>query len=161
MWFGARWGEVADGNGEKMMRASEITMFRKHLKDDPENLAFRRTFHENYEWLEGYWHSHEEVHSFDRFCQLYGEYYWEQVASVQSFAAEVGTLGPIGSSTRPNYAPTQTVVEATSILTNNDGSSVQKFTAMLLLVRQIRNNLFHGRKMELIKKWGGCVFFMA
>ncbi len=38
------------------MKANEITLFRNYLEEhDPENKEARRTFHENYEWLEGYW----------------------------------------------------------------------------------------------------------
>jgi hypothetical protein len=61
----------------------------------------------------------------------------------------MGELGPVGSSRKPNYEPTQEIVRATILLRSEDSKPIQKFRAMIELVRQIRNNLFHGKKMEL------------
>ena len=50
---------------------------------------------------------------------------------------------------QPNFAPTQDVIDATFDLLASSGTPVSNFRAAMILVRQIRNNLFHGMKMEL------------
>lgn len=132
------------------MRASEINNFRRHLDQrDLENKENRRVLHENYEWLEGYWQSNHRIHGFDQFCQLYGNYLWTNVPETQESAIELSHHGPIGNNRNTDYFPTEEIVRATNTLRNATATSEQRFRAMMLLVRQIRNNLFHGKKMEL------------
>lgn len=135
------------------MNAFEILSFRQHLEmNDPENKEFRRRFHENYEWLDGYCRS-KWVASGDNaimiFCTKFGEYYWNNIPQIPILAHELGDRGPIGNSRNPNYESTKEVDLATITLQHNEGSNVHQFRAMMILVRQIRNNLFHGKKMEL------------
>ncbi len=91
------------------------------------------------------WKSRE----FFAFCKNFGEYYWSNVHEIPSLAKDLGWSGPIGDSTLPDNKPNLKVIEATKLLVANNGNPQEKFTAMMILVRQIRNNLFHGKKMEL------------
>jgi hypothetical protein len=135
------------------MSAFDILLFRQHLeKNDPENREFRRRFHENYEWLDGYCRTkwvNEGDNAIFRFCTKFGEYYWLYVPEIPELASKMGKLGPIGSSRKKDYEPTDEINQATLLLRNEDGTPVQRFRAMIELVRQVRNNLFHGKKMEL------------
>lgn len=135
------------------MNAFEILSFRQHLEmNDPENREFRRRFHENYEWLDGYCRSKwvaDGDNAIIKFSNKFGEYYWHNVAGIPEFIKEIGALGPVGSSRNPNYEPTQEIVRATLILLDDSSTPAKKFRAMMEMVRQIRNNLFHGKKMEL------------
>jgi len=134
------------------MSAYEITAFREHLdQQDPENKEIRRTFHENYEWLEGYWRSSWKNNGFQNFCNKFGKYFWEHIAELPELAREFGWLGPIGDSCLEGYEPNPKVKDATKLLQENGGNSVERFKATMLLVRQVRNNLFHGQKMELLE----------
>jgi len=135
------------------MNAYDILEFRRYLDEhDPENKEFRRITHEKYEWLEGYWRSRWRNNGFDTFCRRFGEYYWRYVSEIPVLAKQLGALGPIGDSTLDEYRPNEFVVKATILLCADEGTFVERFKAMMQMVRQIRNNLFHGRKMELIER---------
>jgi hypothetical protein len=132
------------------MEASDVTMLRQHLYQlDPDNLENRRRFHENYEWLEGYWRDRWGTSGFNKFHEKLGEYYWS-LDGFRDLAHELAKMGPIGDSTKPNYEPNQSVIEATQkLLADNKDGDKELFKATMILVRQIRNNLFHGKKMEI------------
>lgn len=134
------------------MNAIDILRFRQKLDEDVENKEFRRTLHENYEWLDGYWRQKWERdgnNAIIRFCNAFGEFYWQNVSIIPELANELGMLGPIGSSKNSDYSPAPRIAEATKLLKSGEGSPTERFTAMMELVRQIRNNLFHGQKMDL------------
>jgi len=133
------------------MNASDIANFKYHLeREDPENREARRVFFENYEWLDGYitkkWKSKKNFYS-----QL-GEFYFERDSEIPKLAEEIGLLGPIVSSKSNDYKPTKDVSLATILLQSDNGSPAERFGAMMILVKQIRNNLFHGMKMELSER---------
>jgi len=131
------------------MQASDVTMLRQHLYQmDPENLENRRRFHENYEWLEGYWRDRWWTNGFKKFHENLGGYYWS-IDGLRDLAHELAKMGPIGDSTKPNYEPNQNVIEATQKLLAAKEGDEELFNATMILIRQIRNNLFHGRKMEI------------
>ena len=67
----------------------------------------------------------------------------------QSLAEELGKLGPIGSSNNLDYAPIKPVIDATTKLLALESDGKELFEATMILIRQIRNNLFHGKKMEI------------
>jgi hypothetical protein len=154
------------------MNAGNIVDFRTILATDPEYREARRDFHEAYEWLEGYWRADKQVNSFDLFCDKLGPYYWDNVSKVKGLAANLACEGAVGNSRNKNYNPTKEVKKAASFLLYHagivpdetrgeceakarehyagQGSASQwtesSFKAMMMVVRQIRNNLFHGRK---------------
>jgi len=155
------------------MNAGNIVDFRQMLASDPEYREARRDFHEAYEWLEGYWHADKQVNSFDLFCDKLGPYYWANVSTVKSLAARLACEGAVGSSRNKNYSPTKEIMKAASFLLYRAGVVLDEtrgeceaearqhyadqdhalqwtepsFKAMMVVVRQIRNNLFHGRKI--------------
>jgi hypothetical protein len=145
-------GRGQGGGGKTMnmkMRASDVTMLRDYLNQmDPKNLENRRRFHENYEWLEGYWRDSWGTSGFNKFSEKLGAYYWS-VDGFQTLANELAGMSPIGDSTKPNYEPNQTVIDATQKLWDGSNNIEELFKATMILIRQIRNNLFHGKKMEI------------
>jgi hypothetical protein len=137
------------------MNAFDILSFRQHLEmNDPENKELRRTFHENYEWLDGYWRSNWKKagnNAIFLFCETFGEYFWQNFPRIGELASSMGRLGLIGNSIKEDYSSTPQIVKATLLLRSSDGSPVERFKSMMELVKQIRNNLFHGGKMELVE----------
>ena len=130
------------------MKAQEIIDFQRHLLEhDPENLENRRAFHETFEWLEGYWRSHNHLVNFDGFCREYGNYFGG-IAEIETLAQQLAAEGVVGNSRDPNYQPLQDVRDATNRLNQGLGTPSERFKDTMQIVRQIRNNLFHGRKME-------------
>lgn len=149
--FCSRMGEkaVMEGKMSTKMQASDVTMLRQHLYQmDPDNLENRRRFHENYEWLEGYWRDRWGNNGFNKFHEKLGVYYWYMIG-FSNLANELANMGPIGDSTKPNYEPNQNVIEATHKLWAAKVGDEELFNATMILIRQIRNNLFHGKKMEI------------
>jgi|GEM_PF-5849937 hypothetical protein len=133
-----------------MMNAAEIIYFRRFLDiHDPENRDNRRAFHENYEWLEGYWRSQFGENYFDQVWKKYGAYYWENVPKLKNIAQVLAGLRPVGNNENPGYDPTHEVEEATKLLLALNKTPQLHFRALMIVIRQIRNNLFHGGKMEL------------
>lgn len=131
------------------MKAFDILCFRQKLEEDIENREGRRRFHENYEWLDGYCRSKwaaDGDNAIIKFSNEYHEYYWHNVNGIPDLAARIGKLGPVGSSKKPRYGPTDEIRRATNLLKSKDGTPVQKFRSMMEFVRQIRNNLFHGNE---------------
>jgi hypothetical protein len=134
------------------MKAFDILCFRLKLEEDIENREYRRRFHENYEWLDGYCRSKwvtDGDNAILKFSNKFGEYYWHNVSEIPALTIRMGELGPVGSSRKPNYEPTLEIVHATILLRRDNSNPIQKFKSMMELVRQIRNNLFHGKKMDL------------
>jgi len=132
-----------------MVSAIEIADFRRRLEADPENREARRSFHENFEWLEGYWRSQFGDHYFDVAWDKYGDYFWEHVREVQQVAQVIAGLPPVGNNKDKNYEPSMEVKQATKLLQTLNETPKHHFRALMLIVWQIRNNLFHGKKMEL------------
>jgi hypothetical protein len=158
------------------MTAEEIQLFRHRLQSDEEYREARRAFHEAYEWLEGYWRTNRQVGTFGSFCDRFGAYFWNSVPEVRGLAGRLACEGFVGDSMR-NFRPNDRVIRATMFLlykadfvsqdalANCEGNMRRRnpdlcrpeiaecwtgdaFEAMMEIVRQIRNNLFHGRKME-------------
>ena len=148
------------------MDASQIRLFRERLDQDKENLRIRRTLHEHYEWLESYWQNRYNGNNhIDQFDREFGNFYWDR-KDTKSIAREFSFYPPVGNS-KMNFEPTVSLQRATFYLryfcdlneeefpdTSNEkevGGAWTKspFVALLTIVKQVRDNLFHGRKMEL------------
>lgn len=148
------------------MTANDIHNFRQRLSEDPDNLLNRRTLHEHYEWLESYWNdNYKGKNQIDKFASDYGAFFWN-LEETKAIARKFSFYPPVGSSKR-NFNPTETVKRATFFIKYNTGLFGDKFpdidnekvigdkwnkspfVALLTIVKQIRDNLFHGRKMEL------------
>jgi len=149
------------------MTRTEIAQFRIKLNNDPENQNLRREFHENYELLEAYWKAKFQKGNGDEmFANKFNQYYWSLI-DVQNIAKEFSLLRPVGSSSF-NFIPTPNLNKATfhlkyyanyndplCIETNEQEKEQGKdwksgsFQALLTIVTQVRNNLFHGGKIQL------------
>ena len=130
------------------MPARHIQEFRQHLLDHPKYRKARRDFHEAYELLEGYWRNSRTLRNFDGFCDTYGDFYWN-LPKVRDLAHQLACEGPVGNSDH-SFQPSPHIVQATRFLLGQDIDGHQRpFKAMMVIVYQIRNNLFHGRKLEL------------
>lgn len=148
------------------MLATQIRLFRERLAQDKENLDLRRTLHEHYEWLESYWQNkYKGNNHIDRFGNEVGDYYWNMKAT-KTIAKKFAFYPPVGSS-KNNFEPNVTIQRATFYLRyysdlfeeefpdTSDEKEIgglwrkSSFVALLTIVKQIRDNLFHGRKMEL------------
>jgi hypothetical protein len=158
-----------------MINARYIHELRGRLENDPEYREARCGFYEAYGWLEGYWREQWRSNGFESFCRNFGPLYWED-ENLRDLAGELACEGPVGNSAR-GYVPTNEVVAATFHLLNESKVvseddrhrcveaarnrcrrrreeepsewNSSSFHAMMLMIRQIRNNLFHGRKMEI------------
>lgn len=133
-----------------MMDINEIRAFRERLASDPENREARRSLHENYEWLEGYWRSQFGGNFFDQVWQAYGEYYWQSFPRLKEIATEFANQKPVGNNQNIDYAPSGEVITATNVLMVLDKTPQLHFRALMIIVRQIRNNMFHGKKMDIV-----------
>ena len=166
------------------MRAEELIHVRKAIRRDQEYYEMFRGFCVDYMWLEGYWGQCSERGGIDRFCQRFGEYYWD-LKELKRRAWELAKQGCVGNS-KCGYEPTDEVIKATMFLVHRCGlgdhsgaasdcramvcyrtrrgldlcNAEQQadkwptpagsgFRATMYIVRQIRHNLFHGRKTEL------------
>lgn len=146
------------------MKAYEITMFRDRLSNDPENLNIRRTFHEHYEWLDAYWAENYGSNSISKFCKDHETFYWD-IISIREIARKFCFYTPVASSSY-NFEPTKPIKSATYYLKHKgnlvqggpnddyeeqiaEGWKKSPFEALLTILKQIRDNLFHGKKMEL------------
>lgn len=147
------------------MNANQIKLFRERLKNDPENLLQRRQFHEQYEWLEAYIDERYSNNHIERFSNEFGKFLWK-FDEIKSVAHSFALYPPIGSSSL-GFEPTLTIKRATFHLLyfsgvleeefpeiNNDKEIGQKwmknsFNALFVIVKQIRDNLFHGKKIEI------------
>lgn len=148
------------------MKAYEIEMFRQRLAEDPENLNIRRTMHEHYEWLDSYWKErYGDANQIDKFCGEFEKFYWE-CAEIKEVARKLSFYSPVGSSSY-NFEPSVQIQRATYFLKHksnlveggfpkDEGEEVlanqwqkSSFNALLTIVKQIRDNLFHGQKMDL------------
>jgi len=153
---------------KEKMKAYEIKMFRERLEEDPDNRDSRRSLHEQFEWLEAYWQeNYKGNNNVDKFCEEYDEFYWN-IPDLKEVALRLAGYPPVGSS-KNNFDPTESVQRATYFLRHNsdlmeDGFPEEdheiatankwtksSFNALLTVVIQVRNNLFHGRKMDLEK----------
>ena len=132
-----------------MTTAWEIHEFRNYLVNDPENREARRSFHENYEWLEGYWRSQFGDNYFEQTWRRSGKYCWENLSHLQNIAASLADLPPVGDNEKEAYEPNPEVVAATKLLKALNKTPNLHFRALMIIVRQIRNNMFHGKKMEI------------
>ncbi len=128
----------------------EIQAFRQRLADDQENWEARRSLHENYEWLEGYWRSQFGENFFEQVWSMHGEYYWQNIPRIQDIANEFANRDPVGNNQDANYQPSGEVNAATNLLQVLNKTPQFHFRALMIIVRQIRNNMFHGKKMEIV-----------
>ncbi len=128
----------------------EIREFRARLANDQENWEARRSLHENYEWLEGYWRSQFGENFFEQVWATYGEYYWQNIPRIQQIAIEFANRNPVGNNQDANYQPSGEVIAATNLLQVLNKTPQLHFRALMIIVRQIRNNMFHGKKLEVI-----------
>ncbi|MDT0690305.1 hypothetical protein RM549_10950 [Salegentibacter sp. F188] len=149
------------------MKSNEIRLFREKLEQDQENLNIRRQFHEQYEWLEGYWNGRYRGNNhIDQFDREFGDYFWN-LGELRDLVRDLASYPPIGSS-KSNFDSTITIQRATYYLrfstnlyeiefpmdSDNDKEIANEwnksaFNGSLTIVKQIRDNLFHGRKAEL------------
>ncbi len=148
------------------MKAYEISLFREKLADDQDNLNARRSLHEQYEWIEAYWqHRYNGNNPLSKFSKEFESYYWG-LSDFRELTREFSSFSPVGSSKR-NFDPTESVKQATLYLRHHaklfevkfpdidNEKEVRKmwkkssFEAILTIVKQVRDNLFHGRKMDL------------
>jgi len=145
------------------MNAYSIKTFRSRLNDDPENHLARSVFHENYEWIEGFLKIYKK-NEISKFCSEFGDYYWH-LDEIRALARELSFFPPVGSSTL-NFEPTPTIKSATYFLKYSSGLDIpfpqedhelilssrwrgNSFYAIFSIIKQIRDNLFHGAKMDL------------
>lgn len=149
------------------MLSYEILSFIDRLDDDLENKELRRKFHENYEWLESYWKRKYNVNNGEQlFCNHHADFYW-QIDAIKNIAKRLSIMKPVGSSTQ-NFEATLNILRATYFLKykcdffqegdieENQGEIEQSdnwnqsgFHALFSIIKQIRDNLFHGRKTDL------------
>jgi hypothetical protein len=163
------------------MQAEELIAVTDEFKANPEYREARRNFHERYEWLEGYWRQCPGIGNLDKFCQRFGDYYWN-LEKLRESAWELAGQGCVGKST-DEYRPSDEVIKATMFLLHRaeikpgkdevpgcDAMDCHKtrhglelcnaqqragdwdhsgFKAVMYIVRQIRNNFSHGRKLEV------------
>lgn len=144
-----------------------IKFFIEKLKADKYHRSSRRSLHERYEWLEAYsrriFRSRDPI---NEFASNFGGYYW-QLQSIRFSSLKILELAPIGSSSM-NFAISPRISQATNYLklsiipqeqrvidlTIEEKSSARnwdgdEFKAVFELIRQIRNNLFHGQKIDI------------
>lgn len=149
------------------MVSYEIRDFIQRLNQDIENKEIRRKFHENYEWLESYWKRKFGGNNGDQlFCNNHDEFYW-QMNEIKNIAKELAIMRPVGASNN-NFEPTQNILRATYFLkyrselfekgdieenqeeiVHADNWNASSFKALFSIIKQIRDNLFHGRKIDL------------
>ena len=151
------------------MISEEILAFRDRLAADPENRKIRISLHENYELLESYWQRKFKGNNGEQiFCDRHQEFYWK-FEEIRAIAKEFAQLAPVGNS-KSNFQPTENILKATYHLKYDaelfeEGQIIvsqeercnanlwnqgrTSFKAVFEIVKQIRNNLFHGRKIEL------------
>jgi len=150
-----------------IMVSYEIRDFIDRLNLDLENKEIRRRFHENYEWLESYWKIKFGGNNGDQlFCNNHGEFYW-QINEIKNIAKELTKIRPVGASNN-NFEPTPNILRATFFLkyrseliedgeiednheeiAHADNWNATSFKALFSIIKQIRDNLFHGRKIDL------------
>ena len=149
------------------MVSYEIRGFIERLNIDLENKEVRRRFHENYEWLESYWKRKFGGNNGDQlFCNNHGGFYW-QINEIKNIAKVLTKIRPVGASNN-NFQPTLNILRATYFLKykselfedgevediqeeilHSDNWNATNFKALFSIVKQIRDNLFHGRKIDL------------
>ena len=147
------------------MEAYQIHLFREKLAKDKRNLDARREFHEQYEWLESYWQRRYRNNHVARFSSEFNSFYWE-LPELKELARKFSSYPPVGNSKR-DFEPSESVKKATFFLKHHMGLfdielpdienekalgrkwSKNPLEAILVIVKQVRDNLFHGRKMEL------------
>jgi len=149
------------------MLSYEIRDFIERLNVDLENKEFRRRFHENYEWLESYWkRKFAGNNGNQQFCNNHGEFYW-QIDDIKILGKALVKLRPVGASNN-NFEPNLNILRATYFLKyrsdlfedgeveNNQNEIIHadnwvsdSFSALFSIIKQIRDNLFHGRKIDL------------
>lgn len=148
------------------MVSNEILDFINRLNVDIENKELRRRFHENYEWLESYWkRKFRGNNSSQLFCNYHGEFYW-QIDDIKNIAKTLVGVRPVGDSNN-KFLPSINTYRATYFLKYNSGLNEGEgeeihdeiarannwnntsFHALFSIIKQIRDNLFHGRKIDM------------
>jgi hypothetical protein len=148
------------------MTAREISKFKEKLAKDPDNQKARRDLHENYEWIEAFWYGkYGKSFQVESFCNEFDTYYWKN-KDLKGIAKDLVYLPPVVSSSYGNEV-TPDILAATYFLRQETGlieEGYQKYEnhnaivvkwkngslyALMSILKQIRDNLFHGRKMDL------------
>ena len=150
------------------MISEEIQLFRNKLRQDPVNQNNRRLFHELFEWLESFWNrNYAGNNGLSNFSNQFDDFYWN-IPELKKLSGRLCMYPPIGNSNN-NFIPQENILRATYHLRHhsnlfdginmppvNDGDEDKgnlwqhsKLETILTIVSQIRNNLFHGRKMEV------------
>lgn len=149
------------------MYSVNIVRFRDKLQKDQDNLSVRRKLHENYEWLESFWREkYNGENLIDQFSREFNDFYWE-LEDVREIARRFSSYPPVGNS-KMNFDPSESLKRATYYLRfhcelheegfpelEDDEKSTganwtkSKLNALLTMTKQVRDNLFHGQKMQL------------
>lgn len=168
------------------MDANLLSDVIRNIRADNEHLNDRRIFHENYEWLEGYWKDNFNGHngSINDFISHRGVYFWN-LLEVRNIAKGIASIECVGSNRHPDLLQNQEIANATmylryycnlfeenipsceeircrehkrshglclqrnGLLWHNTYNEVFAFKAVMFIVRQVRNNLFHGQKLTI------------
>ena len=168
------------------MSARELIYVIQTLKQDGEHYGARRTIHENYEWLEGFWRHkyNKSANPIDDFVKDKGKFYWG-LEEIRDLAKAFASIECVGSNKEFDYTQTTEVARATMYLRyscnlfsdeppncslikcrkhktvkglclkgnanlwKKDFDVIFAFKALLYIVRQVRNNLFHGHKLTI------------
>ena len=131
----------------------------------------------NYSLLEAYWIDTEELQNIDNFCKKFSNYYWSK-SKIKEYAIIYASIECIGSSRIDRYGrtPSNEIIQITMFLRdelnicyeninildttlngnqwknrsdNESNKEYTSFRALMYIIRQIRNNLFHGNKFDL------------
>ncbi|MBK7443113.1 MAG: hypothetical protein IPI65_16845 [Bacteroidetes bacterium] len=113
--------------------------------------------------MEAYFSEKFDKNPFEKFCDTYSAFYWE-FDVLREIARQFSSLNAVGNSIKNNI-PSQNIIQATYFLKykcnlyknievdpvaaeieETDKWNKSPFEALLVIIRQIRNNLFHGKK---------------
>jgi hypothetical protein len=149
------------------MYSTNLVRFREKLQKDNENLSARRKLHENYEWLESFWRKkYNGENLIDQFSREFEDFYWE-LEDFRDIARKFSSYPPVGNS-KMNFDPSEKLRRATYFLRHHCDLNEERFpdlegdekktgnkwaksklNAVLTMTKQVRDNLFHGQKMQL------------
>lgn len=149
------------------MISYEIHDFIEKLNHDLGNKDIRRRFHENYEWLESYQkRKFGGNNSSQLFCNNHGDFFWG-IDELRNIAKRLTVIRPVGSSNN-HFNPTLNIYRATYFLKYKSNLHADEdieemegevehankwtstsFIALFSIIKQIRDNLFHGQKIDL------------
>lgn len=159
------------------MNSEKIELIQKKLFK-PEYKELISDFMINYSLLEAYWTDTEELKDIDNFCKSHSHYYWSK-PEIKEYAGVYADIECVGSSRIDRYGsiPSDEIIQVTMFLRNKlninckdmansdrelgnqwknrrdhkGNEEYASFKALMYIIRQIRNNLFHGNKFDLEK----------